>query len=67
VNRQAQLIRALRGPVMLMTLGGLCWAAIHYETRLGVIWPVLVIVFGLMKLLEMLAGRPDVPTGGFQS
>ncbi len=55
-----ELIQAVRGPIMLITLGVL--VALDYFQGLSFThrtWPVLLIVFGLMKLLEM-AGRPPV-------
>lgn len=51
----AALIAALRGPVMLMTLGGLLTAHRFSEVTFGKTWPVLLIVFGLMKLIQRMA------------
>ncbi|MGI8745151.1 MAG: LiaI-LiaF-like domain-containing protein [Bryobacteraceae bacterium] len=55
-----ELIQAIRGPIMLITLGALValdyFQGISFSRRT---WPVLLIVFGLMKLLER-AGRPPV-------
>ena len=46
------LMCAIRGPVMLITLGVLL-AIDHFGTMsFGRTWPVLLIVFGLFKLLE---------------
>jgi hypothetical protein len=64
-NRFALFVQALRGPVLLITLGVLF--AIH---QAGVIsfaqtWPLILIMIGLMKLLERLVARPGpVPPGG---
>jgi hypothetical protein len=49
----SDLIQAIRGPIMLITLGAL----VSFDYFLGIsftqrTWPVLVIVFGLLKLLE---------------
>ena len=45
-------VQAIRGPVMLITLGVLL-AADHFGPYpFWRTWPVLIIVFGLMKLLE---------------
>ena len=54
----ASFIQAARGPVLLMTLGVLL--AVHQNTPYGFeqTFPVLIIVFGVMKLLERVAGRP---------
>lgn len=58
----ASFIQAARGPVLLMTLGVLL--AVHQNTPYGFeqTFPVLIIVFGVMKLLERVAARPtDAP------
>lgn len=54
------LVRAIRGPVTLMTVGTLF--AIDHFTRFSFhqTWPVLLIVFGLLSLL----GRSDRRGGG---
>jgi hypothetical protein len=53
----AKLIRASRGPVLLITLGALL--AIHQFTGFSFeqTFPVLIIVFGMMWLLERMAPR----------
>lgn len=65
MNNLSALVRALRGPVMLITLG--CLFLLRIEGpgwSLKTTWPVLVIVFGVMKLLESLAARtPGRPEG----
>lgn len=46
------LVCAIRGPIMLITLGVLL-AIDHFGTvSFGRTWPVLLIVFGLFKLAE---------------
>jgi hypothetical protein len=40
---------------MLMTLGGLLTAHRFSEVTFGKTWPVLLIVFGLMKLFHRMA------------
>jgi hypothetical protein len=52
------LFRALRGPVLMMTLGTIL--AFDHFTRFnfGDTWPLLLIVAGAMTLLEHLMGRP---------
>jgi len=51
------LIGALRGPLLLITLGVLF--AVDYQGAYGFhrTWPVLIIVFGVMKLLERTFAR----------
>lgn len=50
-------MQAIRGPVLLVTIGVLF--AIHQAGILsfGRTWPLLIIIFGIMKLLER-AGAP---------
>ena len=62
-NTLAKLIRASRGPVLLMTLGALL--AVHQFAHIGFdqTFPVLIIVFGMMWLLERMAPRTAVQTG----
>jgi hypothetical protein len=51
-------LQAARGPIILITVGCL-FAADHSDVMaFSRSWPVVIIVFGLMKLLEMLARRP---------
>jgi hypothetical protein len=46
------VLTAIRGPVLLITLGVLL-SIDHFGTvSFGRTWPVLLIVFGLFKLLE---------------
>ena len=52
----AALMGALRGPLMLMTLGGLLTAHRFTDVTFGQTWPVLLIVYGLMKLLQRMIG-----------
>ena len=63
------LIQAVRGPIMLITLGTL--VAIDYFGIYGFgrTWPILIILFGVMKLLEKIATHPgphpdNRPPGG---
>jgi hypothetical protein len=41
---------------MLMTLGGLLTAHRFTDVTFGKTWPVLLIVYGLMKLLQRMIG-----------
>ncbi len=56
-NSSQAVLRAVRGPILLITLGTLF--AVDYYGRFSIYrtGPVLLIVFGLLKLLEMLAAR----------
>ncbi len=66
----ANLMQAVRGPVMLITLGILL-AIDHFgDYNFWRTWPLLIIVFGLLKLLERAVAPPpdpyaaNVPPGG---
>lgn len=76
MNPQAALIRALRGPVLLITLGGLLAVHRFGEFSFTKTWPVLLIAIGAMKLLERAVNRmpadppmppPGAGLGGLQS
>jgi hypothetical protein len=56
-----QIIRAIRGPIMLIAFGTLM--ALNHTDTLSFerSWPVLIIVFGIFKLLERMAPRPVPP------
>ena len=65
MNNTAALVRALRGPVMLITLG--CLFLLRFDGpgwSIKTTWPILVIVFGVMKLLESVMGRTSTNPGG---
>jgi len=48
----ANLARAIRGPVILITIG-ILFAIDHFgRFSFGNTWPILIIVIGLMKLIE---------------
>jgi len=55
------LVQAIRGPIMLILLGTL--VAMDYFGVYGFsrTWPMLIIAFGLLKLLEKLVVRPMAP------
>lgn len=57
------LLQATRGPILLITLGAL--VLMDYVGMFGFnrTWPVLIIVFGVMKLLEQVTKpAPPPPT-----
>ncbi len=57
----AAFLTAARGPIMLVTLGVLFAVDQFGPYAFWRTWPVLIIVYGLMKLAEMVATRqPDV-------
>ena len=55
----AGLIQAVRGPILLITVGVLVAISQAGYFSFGRTWPVLLIIFGLFKLLEKaLASQP---------
>ena len=61
------LMRALTGPILLTTLGGLLTADYVGSAGISRTWPVLLIVFGLCKVLEYAASKsPQPPPQGKQ-
>lgn len=56
-----EFVRAVRGPIMLITFGAL--TALNHTNQLDFerSWPVLIIVYGVLKLLERMVGRPVPP------
>ncbi len=56
-SSSVMLMRAIRGPILLITLGTLFAIDYFGNYRFYRTWPVLLIVFGAMKLLERLCAR----------
>jgi Domain of unknown function (DUF5668) len=50
-DQSANLLRAITGPIILITVGVLFAFDRFTEFRFGQTWPVLLIVIGLLKLL----------------
>lgn len=49
------LLSAIQGPILLITLGTLVALDYFAGYRFWRTWPILLIVFGVMKLLERVA------------
>jgi uncharacterized membrane protein len=64
VNDISNFVQAIRGPIMLIVLGSL--VAIDYAGIYGFwrTWPVLIIVFGVLKLAERATAKPAPPYQG---
>ena len=62
----ANLLSALRGPVMLLVLGLLFVVDQSGGVSFVNTWPAMIIVYGLFKLLEGLAVKSSLPAGGAQ-
>lgn len=60
----ATLLQAARGPVLLITLGVLFLLHQNTEHNFNRTFPVLLIVFGLMKLMEFFASKNMEPASG---
>ncbi len=54
------LLQAVRGPLMLITLGVLLTMDSMGGFNINHTWPVLLIVFGILRLLERMEGTPSV-------
>ena len=69
MNSIGALLSALRGPLLLITLGILLLLQRFTDASFGKTWPILLIVFGVMKLAERAAAKSasthlDPMTGG---
>lgn len=60
----ALLMTAIRGPVLLITLGVLFVVDTFGSWGFSRTWPVLIIVFGVLKLLER-ASKPRETSPSF--
>ena len=72
MNDQSQyLMRAVTGPIILITVGVLFTIDLYTTFSFGQTWPILLIVIGLLKLLGGRRRRdyvtPPPPPGGAQS
>ncbi len=72
MNDQSQyLMRAVTGPIILITVGVLFTIDRFTTFSFGQTWPILLIVIGLLKLLGGRRRRdyvtPPPPPGGAQS
>ena len=52
------LVQAIRGSIMLIALGSLVSIDYFGIYGFGRTWPVLIILFGVLKLLEKVAVKP---------
>lgn len=60
-------LQSIRGPILLIILGVLVlfnqWSLLSFSQS----WPILVISYGLLKLLERMLTKPaPYPPGGLQ-
>ncbi|PWU02902.1 MAG: hypothetical protein C5B51_19985 [Terriglobia bacterium] len=66
MNRDGSLLRAIRGPAMLITVGALFALNNFTPYRFSETWPALLIVFGLLSLLGRGTGTPEPPPYGYR-
>ncbi len=66
MNITNSYVRAIRGPILLITLGGLMLVDHGGSYSFWRTWPVLLVVLGVMILLERVFSRPTAypPAGG---
>jgi len=63
-TRPRSLVRAIRGPITLITLGVLFALNNYTQYRFEQTWPVLLIVFGLLSLVRRTVDPPRPPRQG---
>lgn len=63
MTRGSLYMQAIRGPLVLITVGVLFAmhqaGIVHFERT----WPLILIVVGLVKLVERLVSQPTIPPG----
>jgi hypothetical protein len=68
MNSIKMLVRAIRGPILLITLGSLFAVDYFGPYSFSRTWPILLIVAGALWLLERIAPEgepgPGSPAGG---
>jgi cell wall-active antibiotic response 4TMS protein YvqF len=60
-NSPRALVRAVRGPILLITVGALFTLDYFGHWPFYRTWPVLLIVFGALKLLERMSPVSEQP------
>lgn len=68
MNNAYALVRAARGPILLIVLGVLMSLHRYQDISFTKTWPVLLILLGMMKLFERMAlqGGGVPPAGPYQ-
>lgn len=64
MNRSALFLQAIRGPVLLITIGTLFAIQQAGMVSFGRTWPLIIIVIGILKLFERLALPSNLPSPG---
>jgi hypothetical protein len=60
-NKAALFVQAIRGPILLITIGLLFAAHQAGMISFARTWPLIIIVLGLMKLFERMLAPPTQP------
>jgi hypothetical protein len=60
-NRNALFVQAVRGPVLLITVGVLFALQQAGQLPFSHTWPLLIIVIGVLKLIERMLLPPQAP------
>jgi hypothetical protein len=61
-NRNALFAQAVRGPILLITVGVLFAIQQAGILPFSRTWPLIIIVVGIVKLIERMSTRPQAPT-----
>ena len=67
MNRTYMLVRAIRGPILLIALGVLLMLQRFSDFSFHRSWPILVILFGVLKLAERAVLHAGPPSGPAQT
>ena len=62
MNRRALFVQAIRGPILLITIGVLFAVQQAGYLSFGQTWPLILIVIGVMKLFERAVRGPRQTT-----
>ncbi len=63
MNRSYLLVRAIRGPLLLIALGVLLLLQRFTDFGFHRSWPILIILFGVLKLAERAVLHVGPPSG----
>ena len=64
MNNRGTLASAIRGPILLITIGSLIALDTFGGYSFTRTWPIIVIMLGIMKLLERMSDKPTTPPPG---
>lgn len=60
-SRGAMFAQAIRGPILLITIGVLFAVQQSGVLPFSHTWPLLIIVIGVLKLIERMVAQPQPP------